>query len=281
MPLDLRRTLRPLGGLILDDGWWRTALTPDGAGTLRLRREDGEVAAMAWGPGGGWLLDRTPAMIGLGDSPDDLVTDHPVVGEAARRHRGMRFGSTGLVFEALVAAIVTQKVTGKEAARSLRGLRQRFSDPAPGPRPLLLPPDPARLAATPYWEFHTIGIEKRRTDFLTAVAAHQIRIDALAEVGSEDAQVALRRYRGIGIWSVAETVAVSHGDADAVSVGDYHHKNIVAWHMTGHPRGTDEEMLATLEPFSPHRGRVVRLLETLGHAPAFGPRMPLRNIESI
>ena len=76
---------------------------------------------------------------------------------------------------------------------------------------------------------------------------------------------------------MAETVAVSHGDADAVSVGDYHLKNVVAWHLAGRPRGTDEEMVALLEPFRPHRGRVIRLLETLGGAPAFGPRQPLRS----
>jgi 3-methyladenine DNA glycosylase/8-oxoguanine DNA glycosylase len=77
---------------------------------------------------------------------------------------------------------------------------------------------------------------------------------------------------------VAETVAVSHGEADAVSVGDYHIKNTVAWHLTGRPRGSDEEMLELLEPFRPHRGRVIRLLETAGWAPRFGPRMPLRSV---
>jgi hypothetical protein len=49
----------------------------------------------------------------------------------------------------------------------------------------------------------------------------------------------------------------------------------------GPPRGTDEEMIAVLEEFRPHRGRVMRLLSTLGHAPAFGPRMPIRSIAEI
>ena len=47
-------------------------------------------------------------------------------------------------------------------------------------------------------------------------------------------------------------MAVSHGDADAVAVGDYHLKNVVAWHLLeGRPRGTDEEMMELLEPFRP------------------------------
>jgi 3-methyladenine DNA glycosylase/8-oxoguanine DNA glycosylase len=276
--LDLRRTLRPLGGRFADDGWWRAARTPHGPGTIHLRRDHRGVLARAWGPGGEWILARVPRWIGLADSPESLVTDHDLVERLARRHVGVRFGATGLVFDALVTAIVTQKVTGKEASRSLAGLHRRFSAAAPGPRLLRLPPDPERLARAPYWELHTLGLERRRADILRVVARDHQRIDALASAPPDDVQTRLRRYPGIGAWTAAETVAVSHGDADAVSVGDYHHKNLVSWHLAGRPRGTDEEMLVLLEPFRPHRGRVVRLLELEGWAPAFGPRLPLRSI---
>ena len=278
VPLELKRTLAPLGGRFDADGWWRTARTPEGPVTLHLEGIDGGVQATAWGSGADWVLERVPRWIGLGDEPEALVTDHPVVGPLARRHRGMRFGATGLVFDALVVAVVSQKVAGKEAGISLRQLWRRFGDPAPGPRPLRLPPDPERMAEAPYWEYHPLGIERRRAEVLRKVAADHRRIERLAEVPSADAQRWLRRYPGVGEWTAAETVAISHGDADAVSVGDYHHKHIVAWHLTGRPRGTDEEMLRLLEPFRPHRGRVVRLLTILGHEPAFGPRMPLRRI---
>ncbi|HEX7099881.1 MAG TPA: DNA-3-methyladenine glycosylase 2 family protein [Acidimicrobiia bacterium] len=260
------------------DGWWRTARTPEGPATLRLERVDDGIRATAWGSGADWILERVPEWIGLHDEPEGLVTDHRVVGPLARRHRGLRFGATGLVFDALVIAIVSQKVAGKEAGMSLRQLWRRFGDPAPGPRPLRLPPDPERMADAPYWEYHPLGIERRRAEVLRKVAADHHRIERLAEVPSADTQRWLQRYRGVGEWTAAETVAISHGDADAVSVGDYHHKHIVAWHLTGRPRGTDEEMLELLEPFRPHRGRVVRLLTILGHEPAFGPRMPLRRI---
>ena len=278
VPLDLRRTLRPLGGFILEDGWWRTARTPDGSATLHLRRHSSGVVARAWGQGAEWMLSRVAALIGLDDVPEEFITDHPVVGQLSRRHRGLRFGATGLVFDALVRAVVEQKVAGKEAARSRAGLAEVFSDAAPGPRPLRLPPDPERLAAAPYWDYHTVGIEKKRTDTLRRIAKDASRIQELAGELPAEARRAMQRYTGIGVWSTAETVAVSHGDADAVSVGDYHLKNIVAWHLTGRPRGTDEEMLERLEPFRPHRGRVIRLLEIKGHAPAFGPRVALRSI---
>ncbi len=275
----MRRTLRPLGGRFRPEGWWLPARTPEGVATLYLRRNRDGVSAVAWGPGGDWLTERAPLLVGEADHPDDLVTDHPVVAPLVRRHRGYRFGATGLVFEALVRAVVAQKVAGKEAGRSLTGLRARFSGSAPGPEKLRLPPDPQQMARAPYWEYHTIGLERRRADILRRLAADHARIERLVDVDSSAVQAYLRRHRGVGVWTAAETLAVSHGDADAVSVGDYHHKNLVAWHLTGRPRGSDEEMLELLEPFRPHRGRVVRLLETLGHAPAYGSRKPLRSFE--
>ena len=67
------------------------------------------------------------------------------------------------------------------------------------------------------------------------------------------------------------------GDADAVSLGDYHLPHLVAWALAGKPRGSDELMLELLEPYRGHRGRVLRLLQLAGiTAPRFGPRMPLR-----
>ena len=72
------------------------------------------------------------------------------------------------------------------------------------------------------------------------------------------------------------------GDADAVSVGDFHLPNVVCWALAHEPRGTDERMLELLEPYRGHRGRVQALLEA-GNvaAPAFGPRMEVRSIERI
>src|SRR5690606_25568309 len=150
-------------------------------------------------------------------------TDHRVVGPLARRHRGLRFGATGLVFDALVIAIVSQKVAGKEAGMSLRQLWRRFGDPAPGPRPLRLPPDPERMADAPYWEYHPLGIERRRAEVLRQVAADHRRIERLAEVPSPVAHRWLRRYPGVGERAGAAPVAPSDADADAGARGDCHH----------------------------------------------------------
>lgn len=283
VPLDLRRTLAPIGlawGRFEPDGWWRAARTPDGPATLRVSRPGASVRCEAWGPGAGWMLDRVPDWIGLTDALEAFATDHPVVGPLARRHRGMRFGRTGLVTEAAIVAVAGQKVTGRESSAGLRGLARRWSDPAPGPHPALrLPPDPERIAGAPYHAFHDLGIEKRRADVLRRVAREADRLDRTAPLGSDRTRGLLARIPGVGPWTIAETVAVSHGDPDAVSVGDFHLKHVVAWHLEGRPRGTDERMLELLEEFRPHRGRVIRLLEQAGRYPAYGPRRPVRSFE--
>ncbi len=281
-PLDLRRTLQPLRGRFEPDGWWLGSRTPEGPGSIRVTRTREELIGEAWGEGSGWLLDRLGDLGGLSDDPARFETDHPLVSELHRRHQGWRFGRTGLVFDSLVAAVCAQKVTGEEASAAVRGLSYRFGDPAPGPNPgVRLPPAAERMAAAPYWEFHDLHLEKRRADVIRAVSAEHDAIDCLALSSPQDAAAELARFRGIGAWSVAKTLEVSHGDPDQVAVGDFHIKHMVVHHLTGKDRGTDEEMLELLEPFRPHRGRVARLLHTLGHEPKFGPRMPARDITAM
>lgn len=184
-----------------------------------------------------------------------------------------------MVFRALVAAICGQKVTGAEATNAMRGLRRLFSAPAPGPNPeVRLPPDPDAMAEAPYHVFHTIHLEKRRADVIRAVSRRAGRIEQLATAGTTEAARHLHSYPGISHWTTAKTLEVSHGDPDQVAVGDFHFKHMVVHHLTGRDRGTDEEMLELLEPFRPHRGRVIRLLHLLGHEPSFGPRLAPRNI---
>lgn len=278
-PLDLKRTLRPLHGRMADDGWWVAARTPDGHGSLRVRREGSLLEGHGWGPGGRWLVDRLQAIAGLEDDPGGFRPVHPLLSKLVRRHPGYRFGRTHLVFDALVAAVCAQKVTYREARLALAALRRAFSEPAPGPNPSLwLPPDPERMAAASYAAYHPLHLEKRRADTLRGAASRHRRIESLRTATPEAAAEELSALGGVGRWTVAKTLAVSHGDPDRVPVGDFHVKHIVVHHLTGKDRGTDEEMMELLEPFRPHRGRAVRLLQTLGYEPRFGPRVALRNI---
>lgn len=282
-PLDLKATLRPLQGLFGPDGWWFPARTPQGPGSIRITRPViGTIQGEAWGAGGPWLLERLGAIAGLEDDSRRFTTDDPLVSDLHRAHPGWRFARTGLVFSLLVTAIVAQKVTGREARAAMTGLVAEFGAPAPGPnQDLRLPPDPELMAAAPYWRYHEMHLEKRRADVLRRVATHAPDIDRLAEADPLVAGTALLSFPGVGPWTIAKTLGPSHGDADQVEVGDFHLKHIVVHHLTGRARGTDEEMLELLEPFRPHRGRVVRLLHSLGSEPKFGPRARVRDITRL
>lgn len=132
------------------------------------------------------------------------------------------------------------------------------------------------MAGTPYWVFHPFGIERKRADTLRAAAA---RADALERsIDAAEASQRLTALPGIGAWTAAEVTRAAYGDPDAVSVGDYHLKNVVAYALAGEPRADDDRMLQLLAPFPGHRGRVCLLLAAAGiSAPKFGPRMPIRS----
>ncbi|MBX6356685.1 MAG: DNA-3-methyladenine glycosylase 2 family protein [Micromonosporaceae bacterium] len=259
--------------------WWATR-TPDGPATLRLVREGGTLRATGYGPGAQWVVEQADAVAGLRDDVSGFAAAaarHPVVARVAHTHRGVRLPATGCVFPRLLRNILEQKVTGKEAYRAYAATVRRFGEPAPGPLARLwTPPDPAVLAAVPYWVFHPFGVEQRRAETLRRAAAEAGRLQRCADAA--EATRRLTAIPGIGPWTAAEVVRVVYGDPDAVSVGDYHIPNMVAWALAGEVRGTDERMLELLEPFRGHRGRVCVLLEMAGFAaPRFGPRMPLRS----
>jgi 3-methyladenine DNA glycosylase/8-oxoguanine DNA glycosylase len=178
--------------------------------------------------------------------------------------------------------VLEQKVTGAEARRAYRRMVTSLGEPAPGDLGLLLPPDPARVAELPSHAFHPWGVERRRAEVLRMIAARASRIEAVAELPPAEARDRLQRWPGIGPWTAAEAARLALGDADAVSVGDFHLPHLVAWTLAGEPRGTDERMLELLAPYAGHRGRAQRLLEASGiAAPRFGPRMPVRQIAAI
>jgi 3-methyladenine DNA glycosylase/8-oxoguanine DNA glycosylase len=132
------------------------------------------------------------------------------------------------------------------------------------------------------WVFHRAGVERHRAAVLATACCYAHRLDGIAHDQPALVQRRLAALPGIGPWTVAEVSRVALGDADAVSVGDYHLKHMVAWALAGRPRGTDDEMLELLEPYRGHRGRVTRLLEAGGQlAPRFGPKLSIQPIAPI
>lgn len=274
-PVDLAATLAPLRWgagdptfrVTPDGAVWRTARTPAGPGTLRLlaSRRAGAIDAVAWGRGAGWLLDAVPSLLGDDDDPAGFVPEHPLLRATARRFPGWRLPRTGLVFEALVPAVLEQKVTGAEARRSWRELLSRFGEPAPGPAPrgMFVVPPPEAWALVPSWEWHRAGVDGCRSRTVVRAARVAARLEETAGMAGEEADRRLRTLPGVGVWTAAEVRQRAHGDPDAVSVGDYHLPRLVGCALAGEPVD-DAGMLALLAPYAGHRYRAVRLVELSG-----------------
>ena len=288
-PLDLQLTVGRLRAgrrdpcLRLEPGgaWWATR-SPAGPATLALHVHRDDVSAEAWGRGADELLGRVPALLGFDDDPAAFAPRHPLVRDLHRRRPGMRLGRTGAVVEALIPAIVAQRVTAVEAGRSYAQLVRQYADPAPGPGGMVLPPHPDRLADVPYWALHRCGIERSRAETIRRVARHASRLERATALSQPAAATLLTSVPGVGAWTAAEVAQVALGDRDAVSVGDYNLPHLVSWALAGERRGTDERMLELLAPFAGHRARVVRLLELSGRRPPRrAPHAPLRSFATF
>ena len=259
---------------------WRGIRTPQGTATLRLQHAaDGPVHASAWGEGAGWALDSVPAMLGADDDPTGFKAHHPFVETMQRHHAHWRITRTGLVMEALVPAIIEQKVTGQEAFAGFRSLVFRYGERAPGPgvdRRLWVQPAPETIRTIPSWEWLRMHIDPARSRAVVTAARVATSLERTVGLPAEEVDRRLRSLPGVGVWTSAEVRFRAHGDADAVSFGDFHVAKNVGWALTGD--AVDDDGLAELlEPYRPHRYRVQRLVELAGAGrPRRGPRMAPR-----
>ncbi len=279
---------------IKDSNAWLCFNTPSGAVTLLVTcsgAHQPEVRINAWGPGADHAVERGLHLVGAYDdwgtfdAPETSVLLHPTVSRSRKFNRGLRLPSTGRVFDALLPAILEQKVTIIEANFAWRYLCKAAGGLAPGPAPegMYLPPSPVAVRTLQPWQWHQARVDASRssTALRAAAAAPALERWALLELGATRENVrgvgtlaaALESIPGIGPWTVAEVLQRTHGAADHVSVGDYHLAAFVGQVLTG-ARVDDSGMLELLAPFSGNRQRVVRLISLSGHRKqAFGPRV--------
>lgn len=261
-----------------DGSVWRTTLTDAGAATLRVRQLGRDLVRVeAWGPGAEAAVALAPSMLGERDDTSAFAPDLPLLADAHRRNPGLRVPRTARVMEALVPAILEQKVISLQAHASWRRLLARFGSTAPGPtpRPMRVVPSASGWRAIPSWEWHRAGVDPRRAATVQRVAAYASRIEEAADLPPAEATARLTHFAGIGAWTAAEVAQRAFGDADAVSVGDYHIANYVGHALYGRDM-TDDEMLEALAPWAGQRYRVIRLLMAAGAPgrPRRGARMP-------
>jgi 3-methyladenine DNA glycosylase/8-oxoguanine DNA glycosylase len=293
-PVDLATTLGVLGHgradptiRIVGGEVWRATRTPDGPATIHYRRDGAAVRARAWGPGAEHELESLHVVLGAGDDPTGFDAGaHPVMAAASRRFgAGWRVVRTGRVLEALVPAVLEQRVTGREASRAWARPVREFGDPAPGPRGsgalagtgtphLVVAPDGRGWAQIPSWAWHRAGVDPGRARTIVQAAARAPALERLSRESAAEAGQTLRSLPGVGVWTAAEVGVRAWGDRDAVSFGDFHLARAIVHALTGRPDGDDDQMAEQLTPWAGQRARAVRLLQLhSGHsAPRRGPR---------
>ncbi len=267
-----------------------------GAVTLRLDQlSGGEVRVRALGSteqATTAALERAPQLLGAEDDWTgfefllDALEDDASMGLARvlRRHPGLRLPATGQLFDQLITVILEQKVTHDQARHSWRNLLRQHGERPPSsseleaPEWLRLPLSPEQLKAVPSWSWHRLWVQPPLSAAVQRVAGRASAIhrltetplgaDALAELAGQ-----LTSIPGVGEWTAAEALQRSHAAADLPAVGDWHLPHIVGEALSGR-RTDDAGMLRLLEPYRPHRHRVIRLLRVSGfEQQRFGPKL--------
>jgi 3-methyladenine DNA glycosylase/8-oxoguanine DNA glycosylase len=268
-----------------DGAIWRTSLLGSGPVTARITKfAPDTVDCEAWGTGATEFTETLPMQLGAYDDVSGFQPDEPAIAELHRRVPHLRLGRTGRVLEALIPAVLEQRVYGMDARRAWRKLVTKFGAPAPGPAPphMRVPPSDDVWRRIPSWEFHLANVDPGRARTIVGCAQRANSLERLATRPPEHARRAMMSLPGIGEWTAAETAQRAFGDADALSVGDFHLAKMVGWRLLGREID-DAAMLKLLEPLRPHRHRAVRLLEVTGpaHAPRVAPRRAIPNLRAL
>jgi 3-methyladenine DNA glycosylase/8-oxoguanine DNA glycosylase len=270
---------------LVDGAIWKTTLMPSGPVTARITTSArNAVDCEAWGGGASEFVEWLPAWLGAEDDATGFAPTEPTIAAAHRNVPHLRLGRTSRVLEALIPAVLEQRVAGKDAFRAWRLLVTKYGAPAPGPAPerMRVPPPSDVWRRVPSWEFHLANVDPGRARTIVGCAQRADSLERLTRRRSEQRRAALRSLPGVGEWTAAEVAQRAWGDADAISVGDYHLSNMVGSTLLGH-RIDDQEMIELLEPLRPHRQRAVRLLEVSGLArnPRFGARQAIPDLRAL
>lgn len=174
------------------------------------------------------------------------------------RHPGVRVVAVPWLFDIACNSVLQQRVRFADATRGWRNIVSRFGQMTDTGKPIF--PGAAALARLSPDELVSCDIDFKRARALVALAREEVRRPFL-NLSTRPAEIRHRMTAipGIGLWTANMLLLYGAGDADAVPVGDLHLPHVVSWLFEGEPRGSDQRMLALLEPFAGYRGRVARL----------------------
>ena len=239
----------------------RVTWTPEGPGSIAVSwgDEPGCLAVRCRGDGAAWLQERAARLVGVDDGVTSFAPEADVVRRLWARFSGDRVGATATVWHDLAWIAVQQRVHRSDAAAQWRRLVMALGEPSTEHEGLYSPPSPERLARAAPWSLRALGIDARRATTLIEAARVAHRLHRLSEVPFAEAEKPLRSIAGVGAWTTSCLSGLTWGEPDTVITGDSGIPSLIASTLTGERRADDARMIALLEPFRPHRYRILRL----------------------
>lgn len=239
----------------------KAVATPEGPSTIIAAWDAAtrRISAELHGPGKGWLEPRLRDFFGLDDDPSALASDDAKVKPLSLRGRGLRLARAPVLFERHAGYVLQQRVTFGEAARVWNIVHRERGEPAPGAPELRVPLTPEAWRRVAAADLSRLGVDNKRWLALMEAARIAARVEA-ARAEPDRLRRLLMAIPGTGVWTTECVMGFALGDPDALPLGDVHLPHVVSEHWDGDPRGDDRRMVELLEPYRPHRFRIVRWL---------------------
>lgn len=234
----------------------------EGTCVVRLRKRDDRLTIRASGESAAAIVDELARAASVSDGYEAFAPESPLVARLHRERYGLRFFRVPWAFDLACAAVLQQRVTWREAARSWRKIALKYGRSAGGE--LVAFPGAHAVAAMASWQLEEQHVDPKRARAMIVLAKEVVRRDIFSQPDNATVRKLLLATRGIGPWTTEMVMSLGMGDPDAVVTGDLHLPHLVSWALAREARGSDQRMLELLEPFRGHRQRVVRLLSDAG-----------------
>jgi len=189
-----------------------------------------------------------------------LLAADPVLADAVGHLRGLRPPRAESVFEALVAAIIGQQISGNVARVIREGLVETYGSPIDADGYLLQAfPSPERLldAGTDALRAHKLSARKVEyvQDTAERTLAGELDASRFVEMDNEEVIAELIKVRGIGRWTAEWMLMRALGRIDVFPAGDLALRRVVSELYFSGEIITEAQLAAFgAERWSPYRG---------------------------
>lgn len=184
-----------------------------------------------------------------------LAGDHPVLGQAIAKFRGLKPIRPASLLEMAVTVITEQQISMIAAYHIRTRLIQRFGDRV---GEVWVFPKAETLAAASPEELRGCGLSQNKAVYIQElsrqVAEGSLALESLENLPDGDARAALLKVRGFGSWSADYFLVRGLVRLDAVPVEDVGMRRAIGKTLGSGSRPTPAEMAKMLEPFAPFRG---------------------------